>query len=128
MLQLGVVVSGSAGAGGKVSAGVVVDGKGNAGFYTEYGASGGPQADVNASVTAHMTNAESIHDLQGQSIDVSAGAGAVAHGSGDVSYAKARDGTDVVGVGFTAGPGAGAGGSIGVSNTTVIPVIDEEKK
>lgn len=126
-LQLGVQVSGSAIAGGKVGAGLVGDGKGNVGAYTESGLTGGTQADVNASVTVHYTTAENMNDLNGWATDSSVGGGAAAHGSGDVSYFEKGDGTPVVGVGGTFGPGAGGGASVGRTHTVVYPIYEKKK-
>lgn len=121
-LQVGVVVSGSAVVGGKVGAGVAVDGRGSLATYTEYGVAGGPKADVAAAMTVHLTNAGSVADLQGPSLDGALGAGAAVGGSADVSAAQARDGSPVVGFGVTIGAAAGGGGTAGVTQTNIQPV------
>lgn len=121
-LQVGVAVGGNAGVGGKVGAGVVVDARGNVATYTEYGVAAGPKADASAAVSVHLTNAGSVLDLQGPSLDGALGAGAAVGGSADVSAAQARDGSPVVGFGVTIGAAAGGGGSAGVTQTNVQPV------
>lgn len=128
-LQVGLTVNGTSGPlATTATAGVAIDRQGNVALYHESGGGPGAGGDVAASVSAKLTNAETINDLAGRSINISAGGGKGAHGAADVSIGTARDGSAVYGAGATIGAGAGGGGSATVTNTVVIPVKQPDKE
>lgn len=94
----------------------------------ESGAGPGAGGDAAASVSAKLTNAATVNDLAGKSVNISVGGGEGVHGAADVSAGTARDGSAVYGAGATVGAGAGAGTSATVTNTVVIPVRQPDKE
>lgn len=117
-LQVGFTVNSTAGPlATTATAGVAVDRQGNVALYHESGAGPGAGGDAAVSVSAKLTNAATVNDLAGKSVNISV-----------VSAGTARDGSAVYGAGATVGAGAGAGTSATVTNTVVIPVRQPDKE
>lgn len=128
-LQVGVAVNGQLGPMAvTVQAGVAIDRQGNVAVYSESGGGLAQGAQVAAGVTAQITNAESVGDLAGTAVNVSAGGGKAAYGSVDGMTTTARDGSAVYGVGGTVGAGVGGGGAAVGTSTNVVPVIQRKEE
>ena len=105
------------------SVGFAIDSEGNfGGFYFAgggYGVGGGEHGQ--AGISFARSNAETICQLTGLFLNSSVGAGDGLDISGDAFTGQSNRGT-VVGGGFTAGVGFGAGGSILPTYTVVLPI------
>ena len=106
----------------QVSGGVAVDGNGNFGGYGAYGGGIGEGAQVSGGLSVNSSNAKTICDLNGLFTNVSAGGGWGQSASGDAFYGTDSQGNRIEGGGITIGAGAGAGGVVTITNTTVAPI------
>ena len=120
-LQIGLSFSGAWGLLGFAgSYGVAMDGCGNVSLYKEGGLGGGIGAEATVGIGVHVTNGNTIRDLNGPFANSSVGAGDGVAGTLDTLVGYGEHGEVVAGAGFTAGGGIGAGYSGTVTNTTLI--------
>jgi len=104
---------------GNWSIGFVVDGYGNLGWYNTVGGGVGVGADGSVGLQFSGSNGDCIKDLAGPFGNTSASLGAGLSGTVEGFSGPGSQGQTVVGGGFTVGAGAGAGWSVGGSQTWV---------
>jgi len=120
--QLGISITGKFPFGAAIAGiGIAVDSSGNIAFYGEYGIGAATSPDAAISIVSHISNAPSVNDLKGGFENASAGGGAAAHATADVSYGTTQQGQPVVSTGFSVGAGAGAASSVTYTTTQIGP-------
>jgi RHS repeat-associated protein len=102
-----------------MTGGVAFDGHGNVAGYVEYGGGASTSPDVSGGLALHGSNGDSIQDLNGLFVNVTAGGGWGAHASGDGFFGYGSHGQRVEGGGITIGVGAGGSSSVTVTNTAI---------
>jgi len=122
-VQIGGTIQGVWGpAAGVGFAGIAFDGHGNVGVYFGGGGGTGAGAMASGGLSVAGSNGDTINDLKGPFANVSLGGGWGPSATGDAFTGWADDGRAIAGGGFTFGPGAGAGASLGVTDTAVIDI------
>jgi RHS repeat-associated protein len=91
--------------------GVAFDGCGNVAGYYEYGGGVAITPDASLGVVLHVSNGDTIADLQGIFVNASRGGGWGEHATGDGFAGYGSRGQRVVGAGVTIGFGAGKSSS-----------------
>ncbi len=102
-----------------LTGGMAFDGHGNVGGYIEYGGGVSTSPDASGGATLHVSNGNTIYDLNGLFTNVTVGGGYGPHISGDAFYGYGSEGQRVEGTGWTAGAGVGASSAVTITNTYI---------
>jgi len=117
----GTAIYGIAGVTG--SFGIVIDGSGNVGWYTEGGGGAALGAKASAGVIIHGSTGSDITKLAGPFNNASIGGGKVIAGSID-GFMGNTDGENVFGGGVTLGGGGGGGVTDFITDTHIHPLFN----
>jgi RHS repeat-associated protein len=102
--------------------GFAIDSKGNIGAYTYEGGGAGIGSGGGINLSVMASNADTICDLQGPFANQGGDVGLGLNGSLDGFEGVQDNGKPVVGLGGSAGVGAGQSGYAGATNTQVVPL------
>ena len=102
-----------------LNAGLVFDSSGGFGFYRAVQLGIGAGAGVSGGIAFGASNGDCIEDMAGPFTNISAEIGGGLDGSAEGFWGEGSKGQPIVGGGFTAGVGVGAGFAVGKSYTWV---------
>ncbi len=117
--QIGISLGGRFFGDLNLNAGFVFDDNGGIGFYRAVQLGVGAGAGVSGGIAFGTSNGDCIEDMAGPFTNISAEIGGGIDGSAEGFWGEGSKGQPIVGGGFTAGIGVGAGFAVGRSNTWV---------